>query len=216
MENIVEGVELSFAADGGIVVRSFDPAKMRIVQERLEKEDLLASLCAVSASRYARPGGSVVQCLELDKDFAVGTSPSLLELQQLKSCGFNAVVDLRMPDEVGALTITDEREAARSSGMTFLHIAVPARTVPSELLNLFRQEASALPRRVFVHCTKGGRAALFTEIHLGLEVGATEDEIVSRIRGVEFFDEPDLYEDSIRKYIRLAREPYSRLEQVIW
>jgi protein tyrosine phosphatase (PTP) superfamily phosphohydrolase (DUF442 family) len=84
-----------------------------------------------------------VNCLELDKDFAVGTSPSLLELQQLKSCGFNAVVDLRMPDEVGALTITDEREAARSSGMTFLHIAVPARTVPSELLSLFRQAAEA-------------------------------------------------------------------------
>ena len=153
--------------------------------------------------------------IDLDKDFAVATGPSLLELQQLNSCGFNAVVDLRMPDEVGALTITDEQAAVRSSGMTFLHIAVPARTVPSELLNLFRQEVSTLPKRVFVHCTKGCRAAVFTGVHLGLEVGATEDEIVSRIRGVDFVDEPDLYEGSIRNYVRLAREPYSRLEQVM-
>jgi protein tyrosine phosphatase (PTP) superfamily phosphohydrolase (DUF442 family) len=153
--------------------------------------------------------------IDLDKDFAVAMSPSLLELRRLNSCGFNAVVDLRMLDEVGALTITDEREAVRSSGMTFLNIPVPARTVPSELLNLFRQEASTLPKRVYVHCTKGCRAALFTGVHLGLEVGATEDDIVSLIRGVEFFDEPDQYEESIRNYVRLAREPYNRLEQVM-
>ena len=153
--------------------------------------------------------------IDLDKDFAVAMSPSLQELQQLNSCGFNAVVDLRMPDEVGALSVTDEREAVRSSGMTFLHIAVPARTVPSELLNLFRQEASTLPKRVYVHCTKGCRAALFTGVHLGLEVGATEDDIVTLIRGLEYFDEPDLYEDSIRNYVRLSREPYNRLEQVM-
>ncbi len=157
-----------------------------------------------------------MKCIDLDKDFAIGTSPNLLELQRLKSRGFNAIVDLRVPQEIGALAITSEREAARTAGMVFLHISVPARTIPSRLLDLFRQEAPALPKRVLVHCTKGNRAAVFTGVHLGLEVGATEDEIMSRIRDVELFDEPEAYEDTIRNYIRLAHEPYERLEQVIW
>ena len=154
--------------------------------------------------------------MDLDKDFAIGTSPTPDDLNRLKASGFKSIVDLRVSGEVGAPSISDEQEVARSLELTLLHIAVPARTLPGELLDLFRREVPSLPKRIFVHCTKGGRAALFTGIHLGLEVGASEDDIVARVRGVDFFDEPDKYDAPIRTYIKLAREPLSHLEEVIW
>ena len=157
-----------------------------------------------------------MKIVELDKEIAVGTSPNLDDLEQLKTRGFRSIVDLRGPGEVGGLTLSDEREAVARSGMALLNIPVPARTFPGELLDLFRQEVPDLPKPIFVHCTRGVRAGLFSVVHLGLEVGASEDAIVARARGDGLFDEGDAYEDSIRAYVRLAREPYNNLAEVIW
>ena len=99
--------------------------------------------------------------MDLNKDFAIGTSPTPDDLNRLKASGFKSIVDLRVSGEVGAPSISDEQEVARSLELTLLHIAVPARTLPGELLDLFRREVPSLPKRIFVHCTKGGRAALF-------------------------------------------------------
>jgi hypothetical protein len=75
---------------------------------------------------------------------------------------------------------------------------------------------AALPKPVLVHCTKGARAALFSCIHLGIEVDEAEDAIMARIRDAGIVDDADAYEDLVRDYVRRARQPYARLEQVIW
>ena len=100
--------------------------------------------------------------IDLDKEFSVGPSPRLEDLKALRMRGFAAVVDLRIPGELGALSVEHEKEAVESLGMTSLHLAVPARTLPSTLLDQFRREVGLLPKPAYVHCTKGRRAALFT------------------------------------------------------
>jgi len=121
-----------------------------------------------------------------------------------------------MPNEVGALSIAAEREAALSARMEFLQISVPARTLPGEQLDIFRRELAALPKPAYVHCTCGGRALLFGAVHLGIEVDELEDAILTRIQGRDMTDDPALYDRTIREYVQRAREPFSRLEQVIW
>ena len=157
-----------------------------------------------------------MRSFDLDHSITVGTTPTLSELRQLALKGYRTVVDLRMPNEIGALSIAEEREAALSARMEFLQISVPARTLPGEQLDIFRRELAALPKPAYVHCTCGGRALLFGAVHLGLEVDEPEDAILTRIQGRDLIDDPTLYDRPIRDYVQRAREPYSRLEQVIW
>ena len=155
-------------------------------------------------------------CIAIDRDFTVGVSPSLAELHNLSRCGFRSVVDLRDDDEASAQTISNAFEVLRFCHCHFLHIPVPKRAVPGELLDEFRREVQALPKPVYVHSTQGARAAVFTVLHLGLEVGATDEDVVSRLRRIGFFGKLAAQEEAIRAYVRAAREPYKRLEQVIW
>lgn len=155
-------------------------------------------------------------CLAIDQDFTIGTSPSLAELHLLSRCGFRSIVDLRGPDEAPAQTIANENEASQFCHCRFLHIPVPKRAVPTELLDEFRREVQALPKPVYVHSTQGARAAVFTVLHLGLEVGASDEDVMCRLHGIDFFARLAPQEEAIRAYIKDAREPYKRLEQVIW
>jgi len=157
-----------------------------------------------------------VRTIDLDKEFSVGPSPRLQDLEALRMRGFAAVVDLRIPGELGALSVEHEKEAVESLGMTSFHLAVPARTLPSTLLDQFRREVGLLPKPVYVHCTKGRRAALFTIIHLGIEVDDAEEQILNRLRSLEFIEDLEVYEEPIRIYVRRAEEPYDHLKEVIW
>jgi uncharacterized protein (TIGR01244 family) len=157
-----------------------------------------------------------VKCIDLDSEFAVGANPMLDDFDRLERSGFKAIVDLRIPGEVGGLDFTTERKVAAARGMVVLHIPVPARTFPTEALDRFRQEVATLPRRIFVHCTKGARAALFTGVHLGLERGATEDEIMAGMQALDLCEESDAYDEPVRAYIQQAREVYSHLAESIW
>lgn len=151
----------------------------------------------------------------LSDDLAIGSTPSAAGMKELAR-KFAAVVDLRMPGEIGDLTVAEERRLLDQAHVTLLAIGVPARTVPAERLDQFRREVGALPKPVFVHCTRGARAALFSCIHLGIEVDEAEDAIMARIRDAGVVDDADAYEDPVGDYVRRARQPYSRLEQVIW
>lgn len=152
----------------------------------------------------------------IDEDFSIGTTPSASELEQLPALGFRSIVDLRMDGEVGGMTRDEEQSIADRLGLRLLAIAIPARTFPGERMDEFRREVAALPRRVLVHCTKGARADLFTNVHLGLEVGDSDEAILARIESCGFIDEPQLYRQGILDYLTRGREPYSHLAQVIW
>lgn len=151
----------------------------------------------------------------LADDLAIGATPSAAAMKDLAR-KFAAIVDLRMPGEIGDLTIAEEQRLLDRARVTLLAIGVPARTVPAEQIDQFRREVAALPKPVFVHCTKGARAALFSCIHLGIEVDEAEDAIMARIRDAGVVDDADAYEDLVRDYVSRARQPYTRLEQVIW
>lgn len=154
--------------------------------------------------------------ISIDKEFSVGSCPNLNELNDLRTSGFAAVVDLRLPGEPGALSVEDEKGVVEALGMTSLHLAVPARTLPSDMLDQFRREVGLLPKPVYVHCTKGRRAALFTIIHLGVEVDDAQEQILSRLRSTALFDNLDDYEELIRTYVQCAEEPYDHLKEVMW
>ena len=49
-----------------------------------------------------------------------------------------------------------------------------------------------------------------------VEVGETEEQVLGRLRSLEFVDDLEVYEDPIRTYLRRAEEPYDHLKEVIW
>ena len=110
-----------------------------------------------------------------------------------------------------------EKEVVESLGMTSLHLAVPARTLPSTLLSPVPSgSGAAAETRVRALHTKGRRAALFTIIHLGIEVDDAEEQILSRPRSLEFIEDLQVYENQSVSDVRRAERPYDHLKEVIW
>lgn len=157
-----------------------------------------------------------MRSVDLDHTITAGTTPTMTELRELALRGYRTIVDLRMGDEVGPMSLTDEQEAARMLRMDFLNIGIPARTVSAERLDVFRREVAGARKPAYGHCTCGGRAVVCSAVHLGLEVDEAEDAIMRRMRLGNLLQEPDLYEGRIRAYVQSAQGPYARLAQVIW
>jgi uncharacterized protein (TIGR01244 family) len=92
----------------------------------------------------------------------IGDQPTEADLEQLKREGYTGVVNLRNDGEPEQpLTTVQEGERVRALGMDYLHYGVGAAplsqagvTAVCDFLDRHSQE----PKKVLLHCRKGGRA----------------------------------------------------------
>ena len=84
---------------------------------------------------------------KISDEFSVGGQPTPVDLKQLADQGFRPVVNLRSPNEVGALA--DEQQQAENVGLQYVNVPVPSIEANADLTATVLAAVKPLPTPVF-------------------------------------------------------------------
>jgi len=113
---------------------------------------------------------------------AIGTAgqPSREQFALIAAAGFDAVINLAMPDH--ADSIADEGALVTALGMSYHHLPVPFDAPSAEQLRRFCALLEAQQeQRLFVHCIMNYRVSAFMYLYLTRIKGYTERDARSPI-----------------------------------
>jgi protein tyrosine phosphatase (PTP) superfamily phosphohydrolase (DUF442 family) len=98
--------------------------------------------------------------VQFTKEISTSGQPTENQFSEISQNGFNAVINLAMPDSNSA--IENEGFIVTSLGMTYFHIPVPFDAPEKKHLILFLKLLIALEdKKVWVHCAKNYRVSAF-------------------------------------------------------
>ena len=147
---------------------------------------------------------------EVGDQIFIGAQPLENELAELKKQGFRTVVNLRLPGEDDQpLSPDEEGLKVKQQGMDYLHIPVSGKHIRLEQADQFCTQMENLPHPVYVHCRKGGRAAIFALMYEAVEHGWTMDKLESRAAELGIKLEPAEAREFVRGFLKTRREASS-------
>lgn len=103
---------------------------------------------------------------------------SLEALQHLADQGFQSVVNLRSPDEIGFLP--DELAQSEKAGLHYANIPLSPDKADSELTNQVLAELENLPKPILIHCGAGARASALALIATAVKESWTPEQIAEK------------------------------------
>jgi protein tyrosine phosphatase (PTP) superfamily phosphohydrolase (DUF442 family) len=106
----------------------------------------------------------------------VGTAgqPTADQFVDIKSAGYEVVINLAMPDSTNALP--NEAELVRQQGMEYVHIPVVWEDPKdSDLDQFFEVMDLHRERKVFVHCVLNWRVSSFVYLYRVIQEGVPEE-----------------------------------------
>ncbi|MEX2496643.1 MAG: protein tyrosine phosphatase family protein [Woeseia sp.] len=141
--------------------------------------------------------------ITVNERFVVGRDqPRAEDLSGLARRGFKSLVNLRTPGEEGqTMSPEEEGEQAGKAGLAYTHIPVSGDDMRPEVVDQFRDEVSALPGPVFVHCASGKRSGAFTMMHVGIERGTPGEEVIEKALNMGCDCETPELKDFVRNYV---------------
>lgn len=108
---------------------------------------------------------------KINDTLAIAGQISLDQVLALAEDGFQAVLNVRSPDEAGVLP--DEASKVEAVGLVYANCPVTMESLTEDnIMPTFRQ-INDLPKPLLVHCDTGLRAALIVLIHITMLQGAT-------------------------------------------
>ena len=107
---------------------------------------------------------------EIAPGLFIAGQPTEEELHNLASSGYRTLVNLRGPDEEGA--VADEERLVESTGVSYSSIPVTPPTIDDLAVQRFIQAVdSPTSQPAVVHCGSGGRAGIMVLLHLAIKHG---------------------------------------------
>lgn len=118
----------------------------------------------------------------ITKTLAIAGQPTETDLEQLKSDGYTAVVNLRNEGEPDQpMGPSAEAKAAQGLGLDYLHLAVSNQPLSPEGVHAVSDFLTKHDgEKVLVHCRSGGRAAALVLLHEARKNGWKPDEAISK------------------------------------
>ena len=115
--------------------------------------------------------------IAVSDDIATAGQPTAEELPLIAAAGFQAVINLAMPDSDGALG--DEGDAVRSLHMGYAHIPVAWET-PSiaDVEKFFAAMEKHQGQKIFVHCAANKRTAVFVFLYRVIKMRQPCEEVL--------------------------------------
>lgn len=107
----------------------------------------------------------------------IGTSgqPSEQDLKEIASQGYEAVINLAMPDSEHSLP--SEGKTVTSLGLNYIHIPVPFDAPTKDHFETFSGYMNVLKnKKVWVHCIVNARVSAFLYCYLQKERGLSQQE----------------------------------------
>ena len=116
----------------------------------------------------------MVNYLEISGDLGTGGQPTAEQFSDIRSAGYEVVVNLAMPDSTNALP--NEAELVREQGMEYVHLPVVWEDPKDDDLDrFFETMAQNRGRKVFVHCVVNWRVSCFVYLYRVIELGTTRE-----------------------------------------
>ncbi len=118
--------------------------------------------------------------VQFTKNISTSGQPTEDQLSEISQNGFNAVINLAMPDSSSA--IENEGFIVTSLGMAYFHIPVPFDAPEKKHLILFLKLLTAVEdTKVWVHCAKNYRVSAFMFHHQKLMCKLTGNRLESTV-----------------------------------
>jgi uncharacterized protein (TIGR01244 family) len=130
-------------------------------------------------------------------------APETEQIRQAAQEGFQSLINMQTANEDDKLKMKpeEERQKAEQAGLTFLHHPVDGEKLSDDLVDEFRQKATALPAPVLVHCASGKRSGAFVMMHIGCEQGMTGEEVIKKAEEMGFECDTPQLEDFVKSYV---------------
>ncbi len=110
---------------------------------------------------------------QITKKITIGGRPDKAEIESLHARGFETVINLLTPDEVGH---EHEEREVEDAGMTYAAVPTAPDLLDDISMARFSQAIDSSDGPVAVHCKGGGRAGVLTMLHLAVSNGLTVEE----------------------------------------
>jgi uncharacterized protein (TIGR01244 family) len=118
---------------------------------------VLATTAAAQVTKETVPGITNFSRVETTIACAGATTPAAVA--DLKRLGYASIINLRQASEAGA-NVEAEEAAAKSAGITYVHLPFNAAAPDPALVDRFLQAVTAPANQpAFVHCASANRAA---------------------------------------------------------
>lgn len=118
----------------------------------------------------------------------IGDQPTEADLKKLKQEGYSGVINLRNDGEPEQpLSTAEEGAIARELGMDYLHYGVGAAPLSATGVNAvadFIDEHAQGPKKVLVHCRKGGRAVALLLLQQARANKWSADEVIAKGKAI--------------------------------
>jgi len=110
----------------------------------------------------------VLNFLEISPQLGTAGQPTADQFQEIAEAGYQAVINLSMPDSTGA--IANEAEIVQTLGMQYIHLPVAWDMPRVDDLRAFFQAVETLPKPVFIHCAMNMRVSVFVYLYRTLRL----------------------------------------------
>nr|WP_035991498.1 protein tyrosine phosphatase family protein [Leptolyngbya sp. KIOST-1] len=115
----------------------------------------------------------------LSDDIAIATNqPESTSFEQAAQAGFKSVLNLRSPQEEGALA--DEKTNVEQAGLTYAQIPVKPSDISDELTDRVMQTLDELPKPVLAHCKSGMRSGAMALMYEATRNGMSADAALKK------------------------------------
>ena len=144
--------------------------------------------------------------IRMNEQITVGGQPTEPDMQQLAAEGFRTIVNLRRPGESDQMLSPEEEGLkARQLGMEYIHLPVASKEMRIEQVDNFSERLSAAPQPAYVHCGKGGRAAMFAVLDAAEREGWNADEAIEQVCNLGYSCDTPEAQEFVRGYLRTRR-----------
>ncbi len=122
--------------------------------------------------------------LQITDDLTVIGQVRVEQLHQAVQAGFQTVLNLRSPDELGFWR--DEQSVAEALGLHYINIPLKLEQLDEVVITEILGTLEELPKPVIVHCAAGMRSAAIALLSAAIKEGLTPEQTLAKARSLGF------------------------------
>lgn len=122
--------------------------------------------------------------LQITEDLTVIGQVRIEQLQQAVQQGFQSVLNLRSPDELGFWR--DERQVAEMLGLRYVNIPLKLEELDEAVVTEILHTLDRLPKPIMMHCAAGIRSSAIALLSAALRQGLTPEQTLEKARSLGF------------------------------
>jgi uncharacterized protein (TIGR01244 family) len=121
----------------------------------------------------------------INPDLALAGQITLQQLHQIAQEGFQSVLNLRSPKEVGFLL--NEQQQVETLGLFYTNTPIRMETINSETIVDLSHQINQLKKPALIHCDNGIRSAAVVLMQIAMRQGATPEQAMMQAEQLGLF-----------------------------